>query len=68
MEKSDGRWIMRQVLAENAAKAYLCPECHSTIPAGVPHVVAWPHTPPIGATSGLDYRRHFHDSCWQRRR
>lgn len=66
--KSDGRWITRPVRAENALKTYTCPECQRPIPPGTAHLVAWPHTPPIGSLSGLDHRRHYHRSCWERRR
>ncbi|BEH03518.1 hypothetical protein brsh051_27990 [Brooklawnia propionicigenes] len=66
--KADGLWVTRQIRAENATKTYSCPECGNPIPPGTPHIVAWPHTPPIGSTSGVDYRRHFHSYCWERRR
>ncbi|RLP12148.1 hypothetical protein [Propionibacterium australiense] len=65
--KRDGRWIIRQIRAGQSTKDYRCPECDQLIAAGTAHVVAWPHTPPIGSTSGLDFRRHFHGSCWSRR-
>ncbi|MGB3955819.1 MAG: hypothetical protein WBL05_11160 [Brooklawnia sp.] len=68
VEKGDGLWVVRNVRPENATKPYTCPECHRTIPPGQAHVVAWPHTPPLGSTSALEHRRHFHDACWQRRR
>lgn len=65
--KRDGRWIVRRIRAGRSTKDYRCPECDGIVSAGTAHVVAWPHTPPIGSGSGLDFRRHFHGSCWERR-
>ncbi|GAA2179489.1 hypothetical protein GCM10009785_06300 [Brooklawnia cerclae] len=65
--KADGLWVVRHVRPENAVKSYTCPGCLRTIPPGVAHVVAWPHTPPIGSTSGVEFRRHFHTACWNAR-
>lgn len=66
--KADGRWIVRSVPGARAAKQYLCPGCRQTIDVGVAHVVAWPAEPGLGSTSGLEDRRHWHTSCWARRR
>ncbi|MBO3724913.1 hypothetical protein J5X07_07715 [Actinomyces bowdenii] len=47
-------------------KAYTCPGCHRLIPAGAPHVVAWSNESLFGADRGLEERRHWHTSCWER--
>lgn len=65
--KVDGRWVTRWIRDGRSEKNYLCPGCNRQIPVGAAHVVAWPYTPPIGASSGLDYRRHWHRACWERR-
>jgi hypothetical protein len=65
--KRDGRWIVRTVSGAAAAKAYRCPGCNVEIAPGTPHVVAWPDTPGLLSTRGVDERRHWHTSCWQRR-
>jgi hypothetical protein len=66
--KSDGRWVVRSVPGAGATKTYRCPGCDQLITAGVPHIVAWPAEPSWTASSGLEERRHWHTSCWQRRR
>lgn len=66
--KSDGLWVIRRVRPGTSTKAYRCPECDREIVSGEAHIVAWPHTPPIGSSSGLTHRRHYHSTCWQRRR
>ena len=48
-------------------KAYTCPGCHRTIPPGTPHLVAWSNESLFGADRGLEERRHWHTSCWERR-
>jgi hypothetical protein len=58
----DGDWIVRQVPGAAAAKTYRCPGCDQEILAGVPHVVVWPEQ-----ANGAQDRRHWHNSCWQRR-
>jgi hypothetical protein len=58
----DGDWVVRLVPGASAGKAYRCPGCDQEIPAGTPHVVAWP-----ALTPGLEMRRHWHRACWQRR-
>lgn len=67
VQKYDGRWIVQQIVAGRSVKEYRCPECNRMIPAGTAHVVAWLETPPIGATSPVEFRHHFHTSCWNRR-
>jgi hypothetical protein len=65
--KRDGRWIVRTVSGAAATKAYRCPGCNVEIAPGTPHVVAWPDMPGLLSTRGVDERRHWHTSCWQRR-
>lgn len=43
-----------------ARKAYVCPGCHQTIPAGTGHLVVVPREEP-------DLRRHWHRPCWEHR-
>jgi hypothetical protein len=61
-EWPDGDWVVRQVPGAAAAKLYRCPGCDQEIKPGVAHVVVWPAEIP-----GLTERRHWHNSCWQRR-
>ena len=65
--KADGRWVVRSVPADAATKSYLCPGCQQRVAPGDPHLVAWPAEPPLGPTSGLPDRRHWHTACWARR-
>ncbi|HEU5419962.1 MAG TPA: ATP/GTP-binding protein [Streptosporangiaceae bacterium] len=58
----DGDWVVRQVPGPAAAKTYRCPGCDQEILPGVAHVVAWPEQ-----ANGTEDRRHWHNSCWQRR-
>ena len=61
-EWPDGDWIVRQIPGAAAAKLYRCPGCDQEIKPGVAHLVVWP-----AETPGLTERRHWHNSCWQRR-
>ena len=65
--KSDGRWIVRNIPGAAAAKVYRCPGCNQLIQPATPHLVAWPDQPGLLSESGVDERRHWHTSCWQRR-
>jgi hypothetical protein len=58
----DGDWVVRQVPGAAAGKMYRCPGCDQEIMPGVAHVVAWPEQ-----AGGAQERRHWHNSCWQRR-
>lgn len=51
---------VRRVQPYQAAKNYVCPGCHQTIPPGLGHVVAVPRDAP-------DLRRHWHHACWRSR-
>jgi hypothetical protein len=66
--KSDGRWVVRTLVGAAATKTYRCPGCQQSILPGTPHVVAWPVDTGPTAGSGLAERRHWHTSCWERRR
>ncbi|QQM66901.1 hypothetical protein [Actinomyces weissii] len=50
-----------------STKPYTCPGCNRQIPPGTPHVVAWSNESLFGADRGLEERRHWHGSCWERR-
>ena len=67
-EAADGDWVVRRLTGAASGKTYRCPGCDQVIPARVPHVVVWPAEPSWTASSGLEERRHWHTSCWQRRR
>jgi hypothetical protein len=67
-QKADGRWLVRSIPGAAAVKVYRCPGCGQEIPGGTPHVVVWPAEPSWSVSSGVDERRHWHTSCWQRRR
>jgi len=58
----DGDWVVRLVPGAASAKSYRCPGCDQEIPAGTPHLVAWP-----SLSSGPSERRHWHRPCWDRR-
>lgn len=66
--KSDGDWMVQTMPADAADKTYLCPGCNQQLPPGTAHVVTWPREASIGFTSAVDERRHWHTSCWARRR
>jgi hypothetical protein len=70
--RGDGDWIVRRVSGTASTKAYRCPGCDQQILPNTPHVVAWPENPSllaaIGGAQSLDERRHWHTTCWQRRR
>ena len=68
VDKRAGRFIVRTVSGSSATKAYRCPGCSKAIPAGTPHVVAWPAEPGLLSDSPVAERRHWHTGCWQRQR
>ncbi|GAA1989854.1 hypothetical protein GCM10009718_29370 [Isoptericola halotolerans] len=61
----DGEWTVRRVRGSD--KVYTCPTCRQQIPPGTPHVVAWAVDALGGEAAGLEARRHWHSSCWERR-
>jgi hypothetical protein len=61
----DGEWTVRRV--RGGEKTYVCPTCRQDIPPGTAHVVAWPRDAIGGEAAGLEHRRHWHSSCWERR-
>lgn len=60
----DGEWTVRRVTGD---KTYRCPGCQQEIPPGTRHVVAWARDAIGGEAAGLESRRHWHASCWERR-
>jgi hypothetical protein len=64
-EHPDGDWVVRRLSGTSASSAnsYRCPGCDQVIPAGTPHVVAWPADRPGGESE----RRHWHATCWSAR-
>ncbi len=67
-DKADGRWMTQTMPGQAATKEYRCPGCDQVIQVGTPHVVVWPHVPTVGSSRAVDERRHWHNSCWNRRR
>ncbi|MDR0435667.1 MAG: hypothetical protein LBH11_02700 [Propionibacteriaceae bacterium] len=67
-DKADGRWVTRANHEGQSVKEYVCPGCNQRIRVGEAHLVVWPHEPPLGATSAVDFRKHWHTNCWRRRR
>lgn len=68
VRKDDGEWMVQSMPADSAAKTYSCPGCGLTVAVRTAHVVVWPREPGLGASSAVAERRHWHTSCWQRRR
>lgn len=66
--RSDGEWMVQTQPADAATKTYTCPGCNRAVSPGTAHVVTWPRQASIGSTSAVEERRHWHTSCWQRRR
>lgn len=60
---ADGDWLVRNIPAAGATKAYRCPGCDQEIRPGVAHVVAWP----ADERGDLGDRRHWHTGCWRAR-
>ena len=58
---------VRNVTGSAATKPYRCPGCDQLIRPATPHTVAWPVVASMFSTSGLDERRHWHNSCWKAR-
>lgn len=61
----DGEWSVRKVTGRE--KTFRCPGCQQEIAPGTAHVVAWARDAIGGEAAGLDSRRHWHASCWERR-
>lgn len=66
--KADGRWLVQAMSADRSVKTYVCPGCHRPVTPGTAHVVAWPAEAPLGESSAVASRRHWHGACWSRRR
>jgi hypothetical protein len=63
----DGQWHVRRITGSSSTKPYRCPGCDQLIPPVTPHTVAWPVDPVSFTGTGLDERRHWHNSCWRAR-
>ena len=62
----DRSFLVRTIRTGQSSKDYRCPGCNQLIRSGVGHVVVWPEIAPLGTTSGIEVRRHWHSSCWER--
>ncbi|MGE2732876.1 hypothetical protein [Mycolicibacterium vaccae] len=58
---------VRPVPAARATKVYRCPGCDHEIRPATAHVVVWPASGSVGASGGVDDRRHWHTACWRNR-
>ena len=63
---SDGEFLVQTVPGAASSKSYRCPGCQQLIAPGTPHLVVWPAWTG-GADAGVERRRHWHRSCWNRR-
>lgn len=59
-ERVEDGYVVRSLAGTASARPYRCPGCDQELPAGTPHVVAWPEGRP-------DDRRHWHTACWSAR-
>lgn len=59
-ERVEDGYVVRSVTGTASGRGYRCPGCDQLLPAGQPHVVAWPQ----GRTED---RRHWHSACWSAR-
>jgi hypothetical protein len=66
--RADGEWNVRRLTGAAATKDYRCPGCHQLIRPATPHVLVWPVLKPLLSDEAIDERRHWHTSCWTRRR
>lgn len=56
-------WIVRSITGSTSTKNYRCPGCDQEIRPATPHVVVWPYE----GQSAVEYRRHWHKTCWDAR-
>lgn len=61
----DGRRYQVQRVVR-AKKEYICPGCGREILVGSEHIVAWPEEDQGWRGVGVEARRHWHTSCWER--
>ncbi|MCG4617332.1 ATP/GTP-binding protein [Varibaculum cambriense] len=64
VSRPDGDFQVQHL--SQARKTYVCPGCSQEIQIGQAHVVAWRTDSIFGTQAGLDQRRHWHRSCWER--
>lgn len=58
-------WTVQPIAPERALKEYTCPGCHTVVPIGQAHLVAWPAEHLFGDAQGVAERRHWHSHCWR---
>lgn len=58
-------WTVQPISPERALKEYTCPGCHTMVPIGQAHIVAWPAEHLFGDEQGVAERRHWHSHCWR---
>ena len=58
-------WSVQPVSGSQAAKAYVCPGCTSTIAPETAHLVIWRADGILGDAADLAARRHWHTHCWK---
>lgn len=63
--KRGTRFVVQPISAKNALKDYSCPGCHHVIQPGIAHIVAWEDQALMGASRGVEDRRHWHSHCWR---
>lgn len=64
---SEGDFLVRSIPGAAARKEYRCPGCQQQIAVGTPHLVVWPEQDPSWMQTAAESRRHWHQSCWQRK-
>ncbi|UOQ60671.1 ATP/GTP-binding protein [Leucobacter rhizosphaerae] len=58
-------WVVRDIPAHRAEKAYRCPVCSNEVPPGQAHIVAWHAEHFFGDEAAMRDRRHYHAHCWR---
>ena len=66
--KNDGNWWVRPISGASSTKTYRCPGCQQSIAPATPHVVVWPEVKALLSAEAVDERRHWHNSCWARKK
>jgi hypothetical protein len=59
-QRVEDGYVVRALAGGASGRAYRCPGCDQELPAGTPHVVAWPE-------GRENDRRHWHTACWSAR-
>ncbi|HPU12467.1 MAG TPA: hypothetical protein PLQ19_01590 [Aeromicrobium sp.] len=66
VHKRAGEFWQRFITGATSAKSYRCPGCDQLIAPATPHYVVWPEIPSLLESDGINERRHWHRSCWER--